>query len=152
MTKDEFELFDMINKVRINPNKFADLFFNKNEDTFHFLKKYSNTPPLIISKELVVAAYKQCDYLINKNNIFNSNINIKQRIEEYYYKELNYFGVNILYGKKKGYSIIRDMLNDQYILDKRNRINILNEQFNEIGLCIKKHNIYKYVCVIIFNK
>ncbi|MCQ2819137.1 MAG: CAP domain-containing protein [archaeon] len=157
MTKEEFELIELINKVRISPGKFSNLFLDledqKQIELKEFLEDYSNVPPLEINKSLTKAAYFHCNDL-GKNgytgHISSNGLSIGDRIKKYISNTPQYFGENILFGKKKALSILIDMLLDSNILDKRNRVNILNESFDQIGVCISKNSIYKWCCVIVF--
>jgi hypothetical protein len=63
-----------------------------------------------------------------------------------------YFGGNVHYGKQTGFSIVLDMLNDNCLKYTRNRSNILNEEYNQVGICIKNHSAFKFCCVVVFGK
>lgn len=159
LSKEEFDVFEMINKVRTSPKHFAELFLIKenpsHQELYTFLQTFSSLPPLTLNQDLTSAAKKHCIYLGDKGLSghigSNNKINIRERVVEMYKNRFDYFGENILFGKKRDYSIVIDMLIDKNIKDKKNRINLLNEKFNEIGICIGKHIVYKWCCVILLN-
>lgn len=160
LSKEEFDLIDLINKVRQNPAKFAEQYLdktNKNHmETYKMLKNYTPIGELSLCDALCKAAIEHSIDL-GKNGTnghissYQSNT-IGDRIKKYSKKSVDYFGENISFGKRKAYSIILDMLIDNNLKSKHNRYNILNESFTQIGVSIKPHISFKYGCVIVFGK
>jgi uncharacterized protein YkwD len=59
-------------------------------------------------------------------------------------------GENVSYGPFSGREIVVGLLVDDGIPDIGHRANILNSRFRVVGVSIKKHPVYRYVCVIDF--
>ena len=59
-------------------------------------------------------------------------------------------GENVFYGPASGREIVVGLLVDDGVPNRGHRINILNRQFRVVGVSIKKHPVYRYVCVIDF--
>lgn len=165
LTTDEYDLVNLINKIRINPHKFAKQYLDiinepdasNYKETYNFLINYTPTPPLTISKVLYNAAKDHCKDIgttgITGHISSKSNSTIKERIVKYSKStSFQYFGENCSYGKKQPLSIALDMIIDVGLRNKYNQMNILNEKFNSIGVCILKHYSFKWVCVIVFAK
>lgn len=162
LSNDEGELVDLINRVRVNPQKFAKQYIDiqnklhEVKEAYEFLNNYTAVPVLKLSQLLSFAAKEHGDDigkfgLTGHMNTLN-DITIKQRIEKQTKKSIAYFGENILFSKRRPWSIIVDMLVGFGVKNSNNRINILNESFEKMGLCITKHLSFKWVCVIVFGK
>ena len=157
INEEELIVLYLINQVRNNPQKFANEFLNKNEykELFDCLNNYTPVGSLHEKKQLRQISMSLID---NMGGVLNMNQNgndenifgniIRKNVKK---KEI-YFGVNIHYGKENGYSILLDMLNDNCLKYTKNRFNILNESFNQVGVCIKKNVFLKYCCAIVFGK
>ena len=59
-------------------------------------------------------------------------------------------GENISYGHKNGLRIVLQLLVDDNVLNRGHRKNILNSQFNVIGVSINTHPVYGFSCVITY--
>lgn len=165
LTKNEYELVNLINKIRVNPHKFAKQYLDiVNEpdashckETYDLLINYTPIPPLDISEALSSAAKSHCEDIGSKGitghmSTVNNNT-IKQRIMKYSLNSpILYFGENCSYGKQQPLSIALDMIIDSGLRNKYNQMNILNEGFNSIGVSILKHYSFKWMCVIVFAK
>ena len=100
ITKEEFDLFEMINKARTNPKRFSELFINNDDDDhkelINFLQNYSNVPPLSLNQELTQAAYSHCSNLgtngLSGHISDQQNINISNRVQQTYKSNFSYFG------------------------------------------------------------
>ena len=78
------------------------------------------------------------------------NSELKNEIKKYNNENIKSFGQNFLYGINNPLLIILRMINDNYKKDWKNRNNILESKFIHIGVAIRDHLIYKWICVIIF--
>ena len=63
---------------------------------------------------------------------------------------LTVMGENVSYGPVSGREIVVSMLVDDGVPNRGHRRNILNSQFHVVGVSIKHHPVYRYVCVIDF--
>ncbi len=59
-------------------------------------------------------------------------------------------GENVSYGPATGREIVVGLLIDDGVLGRSHRENILNPQFKFAGVSVKRHPVYRYVCVIDF--
>ena len=153
MTEEELITLYLINQVRNNPQKFANEYLNKNDckELFDCLSNYTAVGSLHEKHQLSKIAMNIVD---NTNGVIvkeNENA-VGSVVKRYVHKPNLYYGVNVHYGKENGYSIVLDMLNDNCLKYTKNRYNILNECFNQIGVCIKRHFLHKHCCVIVFGK
>ena len=89
---------------------------------------------------------------INGHSGSDNKTDIGTRIHKYSNKRVHYYGENLLFGKRKAYSIVLEMLKGNTLNDKSNRFNILNEQYTHIGVSIRPHIAFKYGCVIVFGR
>lgn len=123
-----------------------------------FLIIYTAIPPLQLSQALTFASEEHAEDIgrlgLTGHISSSDDITIKKRIENHLNKAVTYFGENILYGKKMPWSILVDMLIGFGLrnINNNNRLNILNESFDTIGICMTKHLSFKWVCVIVFGK
>ena len=160
LSREEYDLIDLINKARGNPSQFAEQYLDKtnknHKETYQMLKKYTPVGDLSLCDALCKAAIDHSIDLgkngTNGHMSSNQKNTLGDRIRKYSKKSVNYYGENISFGKRKAYSIILDMLIDNNLKSKHNRYNILNESFTQIGVSIKPHISFKYGCVIVFGK
>ena len=148
ISENKLKLFTYINMVRINPNLFYKHYlYYSNEN---FLKDNVPIPELKISNILTEIAEKHNEYLCENGTIGlneTNNISLKERIDNNYCV----FGESVFYGIKNPLLIVIKMLIDQFSIEKRNRINIMNANFQEIGISLKEHLIYQFSCVLVFG-
>ncbi|MCK4747704.1 MAG: CAP domain-containing protein [Bacteroidales bacterium] len=64
----------------------------------------------------------------------------------------NAWGENCSYGFEEAISIVITLLIDEGIKDMGHRKNILNEEYNSVGVAIRPHKSYRVNCVIDFGK
>ena len=67
-----------------------------------------------------------------------------------YGKWQSVMGESISYGPVSGREIVVSLLVDDGTQGREHRDNILNSQFKVVGVSIKKHPVYEYICVIDF--
>ena len=64
----------------------------------------------------------------------------------------NAWGENCSYGFEEAISIVVTLLVDEGIKDKGHRKNILNEDYNSVGVAIRPHKRYRVNCVMDFGQ
>ena len=153
LTNEEVIVFYLINQVRNNPQKFANEFVNKNESKELYESLINYTPVGSLCEKGLL--WKVCNKYIEcleegRSECIGSHI--RNMIGKGKERAQLYFGGNVHYGKQTGFSIVLDMLNDNCLKYTRNRSNILNEEYNQVGICIKNHSAFKFCCVVVFGK
>ena len=108
---------------------------------------------LQVDTSLFNAARDHCTDICNTGttgHTGSNNSTVKDRIEKYN-KKIVYFGENCGFGSTNPLHIVIDMLIDNHLKDKLNMNNILNGNFDYIGVSLQKHFSFKYACVIVFG-
>lgn len=162
---EELNVVTFINKVRTNPKLFAQLYIdttdNEYNELYHMLCEYTPVGVVNIKHNLCNAAKEHCVDICKAQTTGHISSDMKSmpgdRIRKYIGNSNNnnnniYFGECLCFGLKKGFSIVIEMLLGRNVKVKHNRLNILNEQFNEIGVCIRNHGSYQWGCVVVFGK
>jgi len=154
----EKKLFKYINKARNDPQNFINDYFmldEINKDLLDFVNNNNyKRKELLLCEELNSAAQKHCEDLCNNDTAGNTGTDgstISDRINKCYHKCFN-IGENISYETDNPLLIIKKMIKDKYSKTKTNRNNIFCLNFNKIGICIRKHLVYKFCCVIVFSE
>ena len=160
--EEELNLVSFINKVRTNPKLFAQQYIDSTDmeynELFQMLCEYSPVGVVNIKHTLCNAAKEHCVDICKSQTTGHVSSDMKSmpgdRIRKYVdnTNENIYFGECLCFGLKKGFSIVIEMLMGRNVKVKQNRLNILNEQFNEIGVCIRNHGSYQWGCVVVFGK
>lgn len=158
----EKEILQEINLVRMYPEQYAD----------RILKKYiysSNAAyecytqllkmPKLKGFELESGLSKTAKWLTDhqsKTGEIGSQTKVfgyerpKDRIDKFGFFYGGDCGESISYGYSSAREIVLQLLIDDGIVDRNNRNNILNPDFQKIGIAIATHPKYDYVCVIDF--
>ena len=143
--------------ARIQPYQFCKnylYYLDENEEIIKFMKdSVIPIPELKISIQLTEIAQEHNKFLCENGTIGHNEINklsLKERIDKID-KNNRVFGESILYGIQNPLLIVIKMLIDQFSNDKKNRKNITNSNFQEIGISLKEHLIYKFSCVLLFG-
>ena len=160
LSKEELELIELINKVRVNPSLFATQYIDKtnkdNSELFNFLNNYTPVGELATNVSLCDAAKSHSIDIgkigLNGHISSDEKSTIGERVRKFSNKKIKYYGENLLFGKRKAYSIIVEMLKGSTRNDRSNRYNILNEEYTHIGVSIRPHIAFKYGCVIVFGR
>ena len=153
----EIQIFRYINMARISPKKFSEdylYFLNENEEIIKIMKKNKSLNEFNISLQLTNAAKIHNKDLFNNctiGHVGSDKTNIKNRINKFE-SDINYFGENLYFGINNPLLIVINMLIDKYGNDKVNRNNILDNNFQDIGISLTEHLIYGFSCVIVFGK
>ena len=139
-----------VNMIRVNAKKFCEYYlFDLNEETKNFLNNFSSLHDLTLDLNLSKIAINLAEKIGNEGTTGHINSELKIEIQKYNNNIKNY-GLNFLYGINNPLLIISRMIHDNYKNDLKNRNNILESKFTDIGVAIRKHLIYKWICVIIF--
>ena len=104
-------------------------------------------------KELNDLALKHCEDLCENETAGHTStdgLNLKSRFDNYY--KTHYFGESIIYNINNPLFIVKNLIEDKYSKKKKNRKNLFFNQFEQVGICIKEHSIYKFCCVIVFSE
>ena len=155
--KKEYQILGYINKARNNPKTFYHFYFSNideiNIELKNFIFNYTKRKDLKISKELNNLAQKHCEDLCENETAGNTGsdgLEFNDRIKKYNNKCNNY-GESIIYNINNPLLIVKNLIIDKYSKKKKNRQNLFYEKYNNIGICLKEHPIYKYCCVIVFS-
>jgi len=155
--ENEITLFRYINMVRMQPYQFCKNYidyFEENEEIIKFMKDLAPIPQLKISIQLTEIAQEHNKYLCENGTIGHNEMNklsLKERIDKLD-KNFYDFGENIFYGINNPLLIVIKMLIDQFSNEKKNRRNIINSNFQEIGISLKEHLIYQFSCFLLFGR
>lgn len=163
LTDDEKQVIMLCNLARCNGPKFTKTYLDKwlerktkNEYTrslYEDLSKISKLPMLKPNEILYSTATKHAiDMGVTGQQGHNSSdgTSFGKRVMKAYGPHL--IGENCSYGVQNPEDIVILLLIDDGVKSLGHRKNILNEQFNEIGVSIKPHkSIYKYNSVLDFG-
>ena len=106
-----------------------------------------------MTKELNELAEKHCEDLCENEtggHMGTDGQDLKRRIKNYC--NCNFYGESIIYNINNPLFIVKNMIQDKYSKKKKNRNNLFFNQFNQVGICLKEHPIYKFCCVIVFTE
>lgn len=155
----EYKILEYINKARNNLNKFYHDYYSFNDiinkEFKEFIHKNINIKrkELRMNKELNVLAEKHCKDLCDNETAGDTSTDgkdLKKRFNEFY--KCFFLGESIIYNINNPLLIVKSLIQDNYSKKKKNRENIFLNKFNEVGICIKKHPIYNFCCVIVFSE
>ena len=113
------------------------------------LKNIKNLPMLFPEKDLYNGAREHAIWSGKKG--YEGHKGFKNRFEPLMHKYME-VGENIYYGKYTPIEIVIQLLIDEGISDQGHRVNLLNPDFNSIGVSIRPHKEYEYNCVMGFGK
>jgi hypothetical protein len=147
--KKEINTIRYINLVRVNPKNFCSyyLFNLKDNQKKNLLNEVTSIHELIIDLNLSRIAIQMAEEIANEDttgHLNNNELSMKMQQNKISFKS---FSENILYGNDNPLLIVSKMLVDN---NPHNRFNILDNRFTHIGIGIRKHMVYKWICVIIF--
>lgn len=78
--------------------------------------------------------------------------NFEQRFEPFMGNPYQNVGENCSYGYARAIDIVLSLLIDDGVKSLGHRENILNPEFNSVGVAIREHKRYRYNCVIDYGK
>ena len=154
----EYKIFNYINKARSNLIKFYKDYYSNNDTISDEFKEFVNNSnnkrkELKMNKELNELAEKHCQDLCDNEtagHFGTDGQDLKNRFQKY--DKCYFYGENIIYNINNPLFIVKTMLQDKYSKKKKNRNNLFFNPFNQVGICLKEHPIYKFCCVIVFSE
>ena len=156
LSANEKRQFLVLNKIRTNPPRFADLYLihRKNnpgysKETYDELKSTKPMQPIYPSKALYKAARDHAmdmGHHGTEGHISTSGEDLSKRIERYGKFEIT-CGENCAYGHEDGATNVIQLLIDDGVVNRGHRKNILNPEYSVAGIAIYKHKTYKWNCV-----
>ena len=114
------------------------------------LRKISGLQPLKIEKDLTAVAQGHANKTGKSGRVGHQGFN--KRFEPLMGNPYNHVGENCSYGYELAIDIVLSLLIDEGISDVGHRKNILNEEFNSVGVAIRPHKGYRVNCVIDFGR
>ena len=114
------------------------------------LKKTSGLQPLQIEEDLTSVAQGHAIKTGKSGRVGHQNF--KKRFEPLMGNPYNQVGENCSYGYALAIDIVLSLLIDEGISDVGHRKNILNVEFNSVGVAIRPHKGYRVNCVIDFGR
>ena len=114
------------------------------------LKKTSGLQPLQIEEDLTVVA--QGHATKSGKTGHTGHKDFKKRFKPLMGNPYYHVGENCSYGYEQAIDIVITLMIDEGIKDVGHRKNILNEDFNSVGVAIRPHKNYRINCVIDFGQ
>lgn len=114
------------------------------------LKKVRDLPMLIPEEDLTSIAQGHAVQSGKTGHVGHRNF--KKRFEPFMGNPYSNVGENCSYGFKDAIDIVISLLIDDGVKGVGHRKNILNPEFNSVGVAIREHRSYRYNCVIDYGK
>ena len=155
----EYKILDYINKARNNLMKFYIDYYNINDSINQEFKEFifnnykNKRKEFKMNKELNDLAEKHCQDLCDNEtagHVGSDGQDLINRFKNNY--KCYYFGETIIYNINNPLFIVKNMIQDKYSKKKKNRNHLFSNQFNQIGISLKEHPIFKFCCVIDFSE
>jgi len=108
--------------------------------------------PLKANKKLTLAAQYHAIDQSKSGDVGHVSLNgstLQNRVERYG-KWLHTIGENIIYGAKSGRDVVVELLVDDGVKSRGHRTNILQKDYNVVGVACDTHPSYRIVCVMDF--
>jgi uncharacterized protein YkwD len=162
LTEEEQKVVLFMNMARFDGPLFASTFLdayveeNSVENTSYLrslykdLKKKSELVPFQVEGDLTSVAQGHADLSGRTGHVGHKNFD--KRFAPLRGNPYTAWAENCSYGYKDAVDIVISLLIDEGIKGVGHRLNILNEEFNSVGLAIYPHKTYKTNCVIDFGK
>jgi uncharacterized protein YkwD len=162
LTEEEQKVVLFMNMARFDGPLFASTFLdayveeNSMENTSYLrslykdLKKKSELVPFQVEEDLTSVAQGHADLSGRTGHVGHKNFD--KRFAPLRGNPYTAWAENCSYGYKDAVDIVISLLIDEGIKGVGHRLNILNEEFNSVGLAIYPHKTYKTNCVIDFGK
>lgn len=162
MTEEEKKVVLFMNMARYDGSLFADSFLdvwvdeNKAEKSKYLRSLYrdlastSGLDPLIPEQDLTSIAQEHATVSGQSGHTGHKNIN--NRFAPVKGNPYSAWGENCSYGFEAAIDIVISLLIDEGISNLGHRKNILNSEFNSIGVAIRPHKSYHVNCVMDFGK
>lgn len=162
LNEEEKKVVLFMNMARHNGPLFAETFLqsyireNSVESTkyvkslYRDLKKISGLKPLQIEEDLTSVA--QGHATISGRTGHMGHKDFKKRFNPFMGNPYYHVGENCSYGYEQAIDIVLTLLIDEGVKDVGHRKNILNAEFNSVGVAIRPHKTYRVNCVIDFGQ
>ena len=163
MNKIEKEILFFCNLVRINPKLFAKTYLQKYLDStnnnfntsyvkslFFDLKNCKKNSVFIPNRDLFLMAQDHALTMGLQGKTGHDNYN--KRLVSFTKNKFFQTGENCDYGNEEAIDIFMALLIDDNIPGVGHRKNILDKEFNAVGICIKPHKQYRWNCVMEFGE
>jgi len=162
LTEEEQKVVLFMNMARFDGPLFASTFLdayvaeNKVENSTYLrslykdLKKTSGLTPFQVEGDMTTVAQGHADLSGRTGHVGHKNFN--KRFEPLRGNPYTGWAENCSYGYKDAVEIVITLLIDEGVKGVGHRMNILNEEFNSVGVAIYPHKTYKTNCVIDFGK
>ena len=162
LTEEEQKVVLFMNMARFDGPLFASTFLdayveeNKMENSSYLrslykdLKKKSGLIPFQVEEDLTSVAQGHAD--LSGRTGHTGHKNFDKRFAPLRGNPYTGWAENCSYGYKEAVDIVISLLIDEGIKGVGHRLNILNEEFNSVGVAIYPHKTYKTNCVIDFGK
>ena len=162
LTEEEQKVVLFMNMARFDGPLFASTFLdayvaeNQVENSSYLrslykdLKKISELTPFQVEGDLTSVAQGHAD--LSGRTGHTGHKNFDKRFEPLQGNPYTGWAENCSYGYKDAVDIVISLLIDEGVKGVGHRINILNEEFNSVGVAIYPHKTYKTNCVIDFGK
>ena len=116
---------------------------------FRDLKKTTVVQPLQIEEDLTAVAQGHANKTGKAGRVGHQGFN--KRFEPLMGNPYNHVGENCSYGYEQAIDIVLSLLIDEGVSDVGHRKNMLNAEFNSVGVAIRPHKSYRVNCVIDFG-
>jgi hypothetical protein len=160
LTNEEKSQIIFLNKIKINPKKFAEQYLkhliDQGESFKELYQKLLHFPTSKLLKPLKALYLAAFDHArdIGENgttgHTSTDGSDLRARVSKYSINP-SYFGENCSYNLKDPLSIIIQLVVDDGLQSRIHRANILNEIYTQIGVSIQPHSSYKWTCVQVFG-
>lgn len=162
LNEEEQKVILFMNMARYDGPLFADTFLeayveeNNIENTRYLrslvqdLKSVSGLTALVPEEDLTVVAQGHATRSGETGHVGHKDMN--KRFEPLRGNPYLAWGENCSYGFDQAISIVVTLLIDEGIEDVGHRRNILNADYNSVGVAIRPHKTYQVNCVIDFGK
>lgn len=161
LTEEEKDVIFLTNLVRLDGALFANTFLLQNRandpSNYYVSSLYSTLPSI---KNLSMLAPNKCCTSLAESHAndmgqtgrtghdSSDGTSFSTRMSHCSDK---YVGENCSYGKKSAIGIVLRLLIDENVPSLGHRKNILNREFNSVGVAIRPHTRYSYNCVMDFS-
>lgn len=162
LNEEEKKVVLFMNMARDNGPLFAETFLQsyiqennleKSKEVkslFRDLKKTKGIQPFQIEADLTSVAQGHANKTGKSGRVGHQDFN--KRFEPLMGNPYNHVGENCSYGYEQAIDIVLSLLIDEGVSDVGHRKNMLNEEFNSVGVAIRPHKSYRVNCVIDFGR
>jgi uncharacterized protein YkwD len=161
LTEEEKDVIFLTNLVRLDGALFANTFLLQNRtndpSNYYVSSLYSTLPSI---KNLSMLAPNKCCFSLAESHANDMGqtgyVGHTSSDGTSFYTRMShcsdkYVGENCSYGKNSAIGIVLQLLIDEDVPSLGHRENILNREFNSVGVAIRPHTRYGYNCVMDFS-